>query len=66
MRLVDGSILRSRLRDLRPFGPAEVRARFRAAATSTLGDRKGSKIEETLKTLRRLDDVAGLMRVLSR
>jgi 2-methylcitrate dehydratase PrpD len=66
VRLVDGAILRSRLRDLWPFGPAEVRARFRAAATNTLGDRKGSEIEETLKTLRRLDDVAGLMRLLSR
>jgi hypothetical protein len=38
----------------------------RAAATNTLGDRKGSESEETLKTLRRLDDVAGLMRLLSR
>lgn len=66
VRLLDGSTLCTRLRDVRPCGPAAVRARFRAAAANALGDRKGSEIEETLQTLRRLDDVAGLMQLLSR
>ncbi len=64
VRLVSGQTLRKRLSDLRPVEPAEVRARFRAAATQIFGDRKAREIEETLGTLRQLDDVARLMKLL--
>jgi 2-methylcitrate dehydratase PrpD len=65
VRLADGRTLRRRLGELRPFGPEEVRARFRATATRALGDRKAREIEETVGTLPRLDDAARLMHRLT-
>lgn len=64
VRLVSGQVLRQRLGDLRPVEPTEVRARFRAAAAQAFGDQRAGEIEETVRTLRQLDDVARLMTLL--
>ena len=64
VRLVSGQTLRKRLSDLRPVEPAEIRARFRAAATQIFGDRRAREIEETVGALHQLDDVASLMKLL--
>lgn len=62
--MVNGQTLSRRLGDPRPVEPAEIRARFRAAAAQAFGDRRAREIEETARTLRHLDDIARLMNVL--
>jgi 2-methylcitrate dehydratase PrpD len=59
-----GTTHRARLDDVVNAGAAEVRARFRAAASEVLGAARASEIERAIDTLETCDDVGGLARLL--
>ena len=64
VRLAGGEKRRARLADVRSLGGYDVRARFPAAA-AVLGASRVAEIEERLAELRRLTDVAPLVRLLA-
>jgi 2-methylcitrate dehydratase PrpD len=59
LTLRNGETVRKRMRDVVPATPAAIRARFRAAWSAA-----AARIEETVDTLERLDDIAGLAAML--
>jgi 2-methylcitrate dehydratase PrpD len=58
--LADGTRLAQRLDDVVPATPAEIRARFRAAAAAAVGERAADEIERTVDALDALADAGRL------
>lgn len=65
VRLVGGETRRARLDDVRPHGPDDVRARFRAAASAVFGAGRAEEIETAVAGLPSARDVAPLARLLA-
>lgn len=60
LTLAEGCRLGIYLEDLPPFGPDEVRARFRACADAALGARRAAELAQAIEVLEDLPDAAVL------
>jgi len=63
--LRNGQTVRHRLRDVVPATPADIRARFRSACVSALGEERARAIEELIDRLEQQQDVGALSALLS-
>ena len=63
--LRNGQTVRHRLNDVVPATPAEIRARFRSACVSALGEERARAIEEIIDRLEQQQDVGALSALLS-